>query len=135
MAQIHHGNHDLPAKPFRLAGILKKGHFSASFTFFHHNNLVGDIPHDGQLVQHLINRDKHRHALGQTVFRSQPEVRQQRGQSRAVFDAPGEFRVASLDGFFLEALDHHGAHGLDEHGGIGEPPGDHVKNALYIRFA
>ena len=56
-------------------------------------------------------------------------------QSRTVLDAPGEFRVASLDGFFLEALDHHGVHGLDEHGGIGEPPGDHVKNTLHIRFA
>ena len=88
MAEIHHGNHDLPAEANRLAGILKKGHFSASSAFFHHNDLVGNIPHGGQLVQHLINRDKHRHALGQTVFRSQPEVRQQRGQSYAVFDAP-----------------------------------------------
>ena len=88
MAEIHHGNHDLPAEALRLAGILKKRHFSASLTFFHHNDLVGNIPHGGQLVQHLINRDKHRHALGQTVFRSQPEVRQQRGQSYAVFDAP-----------------------------------------------
>ena len=56
-------------------------------------------------------------------------------QSRTVLDAPCKFRMASLDGFFLEALDHHGAHGLDEHGGIGEPPGDHVKNTLHIRFA
>ena len=75
MTQIHHGNHDLPAEANRLAGILKKGHFSASLTFFHHNNLVGDIPHDGQLFQHLVDWDKHRHTFGQTVFLNQPEIR------------------------------------------------------------
>ena len=102
MAQIHHSNHDLPAEAHRLAGILKKRHFSASLTFFHHNNLVGDIPHGGQLVQHLINRDKHRHALGQTVFRSQPEVWQQRGQSRTVLE--GVIAQLNLDMTYKEML-------------------------------
>ena len=31
VANVHHGNHDLPAKTYGLAGVFKKGHNATSF--------------------------------------------------------------------------------------------------------
>ena len=40
VSKVHHGNHDLPAKACRLAGVFKKGHNSTFFLFPVHNAML-----------------------------------------------------------------------------------------------
>ena len=57
------------------------------------------------------------------------EARQQRGKRPAMLHAPGEFRVAALDGALLEALCDRGVHGFHENLRLGQAGGDHFKDA------
>jgi hypothetical protein len=40
VAKVHHGNHDLPAKTYGLAGVFKKGHNATLFLFTVHNAML-----------------------------------------------------------------------------------------------
>lgn len=52
------------------------------------NDFVGKIPNRRELPEHPIDREKHRHALDQTVLFNESKVRQQRGKRRTVFLSP-----------------------------------------------
>ena len=49
--------------------------FSASSCPLQHDDLIGDVPHGGQLIQHLVNGYERRHTLRQAVLLHQPEIR------------------------------------------------------------
>ena len=40
VANVHHGNHDFPAKTYGLAGVFKKGHNATLFLFTVHNAML-----------------------------------------------------------------------------------------------
>ena len=60
------------------------------------------------------------------------EIRQQRGERRAVLDAPGEFCLARLDGLLLKALHDHRVHRLDKHRRAVKARRDDVEDALDV---
>ena len=115
----HHHCREKRRKNDRFDPNRTPNHGYSSSLFLQHNDAVGDIADRRNLAEQLVDGHKFRHALAQAVLFDKAEIRQQRGERRAVFTPQLNFALLASMDFSLKRFTTI-VHRLDKHRSRGQ---------------